>query len=101
MNSSSGSPRSCEALLRATFALLLILPLVLAPASGWAYHHHASKVRFQEYSAAAFEGAKREGKPIFMLISAVWCYWCNYFEKNTLETDEVWYERHPDSSLRS
>jgi uncharacterized protein YyaL (SSP411 family) len=46
-------------------------------------------VRFVEYSPEALETARRERKPVFLLISAVWCYWCKYFDQHTLETEEV------------
>jgi uncharacterized protein YyaL (SSP411 family) len=49
----------------------------------------ASKVRFVEHSPAAFEAAQREGKPVFLLISAVWCYWCKYFAQQVLADAEV------------
>ena len=48
-----------------------------------------SKVRFVEHSPAAFDAAQREGKPVFLLISAVWCYWCKYFEQQVLTDAEV------------
>lgn len=69
--------------------LSLVLFALLIPGAAGAYHHHSSKVRFQEYSVEAFEAARRDGRPVFMLISAVWCYWCRHFEQNTLETEEV------------
>jgi uncharacterized protein YyaL (SSP411 family) len=63
--------------------------LLLWPAAPGAYTHHASLIRYVEHSPEAFERARREGKPVFLLISAVWCYWCKYFERNALETPEV------------
>jgi len=48
-----------------------------------------TKVRFVEHSPAAFEAAQKEGKPLFLLISAVWCYWCKYFEQQVLADAEV------------
>ena len=64
--------------------------LALLPATAvWAYSHHRSKVHFIEHSPEAFERARRESKPVFLLISAVWCYWCKYFDQNALETEEV------------
>jgi uncharacterized protein len=48
-----------------------------------------TKVRFVEHSPAAFEAAQKEGKPLFLLISAVWCYWCKYFEQQVLSDAEV------------
>ena len=71
------------------FASVFFVTVILS-APALAYHHQASKVRFRDYSQDAFEAAKRERKPVFMLISAVWCYWCDYFDKNTLETEEVY-----------
>ena len=50
---------------------------------------HASQVRFVEHSPAVFEAAQREGKPLFLLVSAVWCYWCKYFEQQVLADAEV------------
>ncbi len=70
-------------------ALAVGITLLLPGAATWAYTHHASKVRFVEHSPEAFETARRESKPVFLLISAVWCYWCKYFDQKTLETDEV------------
>lgn len=49
--------------------------------------HQTSKIRFLEYSPAVLDRARQEGKPVFMLISAVWCYWCKYFEENTLNAE--------------
>jgi uncharacterized protein len=73
-------------LLRAlSVGALALLPTTTA----WAYSHHSSKVRFVEHSPEAFERARRENKPVFLLISAVWCYWCKYFDQNALETEEV------------
>ena len=70
-------------------SLVLALALLLAPVLAYGYRHHTSKIHYREYSTEVFEQARREGKPIFILISAVWCYWCKYFDANTLETDEV------------
>jgi uncharacterized protein len=55
----------------------------------WAYSHHTSRVRFLDYSPDTFDTARREAKPVFLLISAVWCYWCKYFSENTLTSEEV------------
>lgn len=71
-----------------TVTVGVVLMLFSGPAV-WAHSHSASKVRFVDYSPAAFETARREGKPVFLLISAVWCYWCKYFDRNTLESEEV------------
>ncbi|MBI3625612.1 MAG: thioredoxin domain-containing protein [Candidatus Rokubacteria bacterium] len=79
--------------MKATPVILLALAvgaaLLLPGPETWGYTHHASKVRFVEHSPEAFETARRARKPVFLLISAGWCYWCKYFDRNTLETDEV------------
>jgi hypothetical protein len=71
-----------------TLAPIVVALLLLADPAR-AYHHQTSKVRFVEHSPQAFEAARREQKPVFLLISAVWCYWCKYFDRNALETEEV------------
>jgi len=68
-------------------ALGVIAVFPAADARGHA--HHASKVRFAEHSPATFDAARREGKPVFLLVSAVWCYWCKYFEQQVLADVEV------------
>ena len=87
--------------------LALLAVAVALPRAAPAYRHHTSKVRYQEYAQAAFDQARRDGKPVFLLISAVWCAWCKYFDVETLETDDVssYLNRHfvsvfVDSDLR-
>lgn len=70
-------------------AYFLLLTLAMLPDSVHGYRHQTSKIRYYEYSNAVFEQAQREGKPVFMNISAAWCYWCKYFDEHTLETKEV------------
>jgi len=62
---------------------------ILLPADAWGHAHEASKVRFVEHSPAAFDAAQRDRKPVFLLVSAVWCYWCKYFEDQVLADPEV------------
>lgn len=88
-------------------AALLAAALVAAPAGAEAYRHHTSRIHYREWGDAAFAEARRDGKPVFLLISATWCYWCKYFDEHTLETDEVagYLNRHfvsvfVDSDLR-
>ena len=57
----------------ARLPLILGLALLLAPALAHGYRHHTSKIHYREYSTEVFEQARREGKPIFILISATWC----------------------------
>lgn len=48
-----------------------------------------SKVEWQEWGKAAFEQAEREGKPILLGISAVWCHWCHVMDRGTYANDEI------------
>ena len=69
---------------------MAVAAILLASTSAvWAYAHHMYKVRFVEHSPGAFETARREGKPVFLLISAVWCYWCKYFAQHVLDDEEI------------
>ncbi len=53
-----------------------------------AYTHHNSPIQWVNYSGKAFTRAKTENKPIFMLITAVWCYNCRVYEE-TLRQAQV------------
>jgi hypothetical protein len=52
-------------------------------------HAAASPVDWIEWSAAAFERARREDKPILLRISAVWCHWCHVMDETTDAVPEV------------
>lgn len=72
--------------------LLGIAALVVAaayPGEGWAYRHHNSNIAYHEYNQATFDLARRENKPVFMVLSAVWCFWCKAYEQRALEKAEV------------
>lgn len=73
---------------RRVLALALIL-MVVPTWSASAFMHQDSRIRFEEHSPALFARARQEGKPVFLLISAVWCYWCKHFEQNTLKAEQV------------
>ena len=62
---------------------------ILLAANAWGHVHEVSKVRFVEHSPAVFDAAQRDRKPVFLLVSAVWCYWCKYFEDQVLADAEV------------
>ncbi|MEH6626724.1 MAG: DUF255 domain-containing protein [Motiliproteus sp.] len=68
-------------------AMLFGFGLLLAQGAS-AYTHHNSPIHWLEYSDAALARAQAENKPIFMLISAVWCYNCHIYEA-TLNTPAV------------
>lgn len=76
--------------LQALFLGLGLTVLITSmPSELKAYRHHATNVNYQEYSQSVFDRAETENKPIFMLLSATWCYWCNAYTERTLETPEV------------
>jgi len=54
-----------------------------------AYTHDDSLIHWVEYSQEAFDQAREEDKPIFLLVTAIWCHWCHVYEEKTLETKEV------------
>ena len=74
--------------LRLTAAFLLLF--ITATARTDAYTHHKLPVNFLEHDTKAFELAKKENKPVFILISAVWCFWCTVFDEKALASEEVY-----------
>ncbi|HLC48746.1 MAG TPA: DUF255 domain-containing protein [Candidatus Norongarragalinales archaeon] len=48
-----------------------------------------SAVQWMQYSQKAFDKAKVELKPVFLVISAPWCHWCREYEQSTLESEEI------------
>lgn len=68
-------------------ALATVMILALAP-SGWGAPK-ASAVEWQSYGPAALQRARREGKPLFLLITATWCQWCHTYERESLYHPEV------------
>lgn len=77
---------------RQTLCLAIVvagLLVGLTPDRAAPHYHATSKIRYAEYSQDAFDQARREGKPIFLLLSAVWCYWCKTYKEQALETPQV------------
>jgi len=68
---------------------LIIALIILFPFPASSYTHDTSLINWKEYSSEVFYLARKEKKPIFMLITAVWCHWCHVYEEKTLETREV------------
>jgi uncharacterized protein YyaL (SSP411 family) len=46
-------------------------------------------VQWHEWSAEAFETAKRENKPILLDVGAVWCHWCHVMDRESYEDPEI------------
>jgi uncharacterized protein len=68
--------------------LFLLLLMAVLPLSN-AYFHHDSEIEWHEFNQDAFDMAKKEDKPVFMLITAIWCYWCHVYEEETLENEGI------------
>ncbi|MDQ6958557.1 MAG: DUF255 domain-containing protein [Mariprofundaceae bacterium] len=70
---------------KSSFVCLMITSIlgmvVLTVHDAQAYTHHKSLIHWVDYSGQAFIRAKSENKPVFMLITAVWCYNCQIYEE--------------------
>jgi uncharacterized protein len=51
--------------------------------------NRAGEIDWQHWSAAAFERAKADDKPILLAISAVWCHWCHVMDETTYSNQRV------------
>jgi len=73
------------------YLIILTIPIILtwSASDARAYTHPASSVHWMDYSSKAFMRAKSENKPIFMLITAAWCYNCQIYEEKTLKKQPV------------
>ncbi|MGA8924215.1 MAG: DUF255 domain-containing protein, partial [Candidatus Dormiibacterota bacterium] len=45
--------------------------------------NRAAEIRWQPWSAGAFDLARRTGRPILLSISAVWCHWCHVMDETS------------------
>jgi thioredoxin-related protein len=68
--------------------LLILLLLQAVPVA--TYFHHESPIKWHEYNQETFELAEKENKPVFMLITASWCYWCHVYRDETLHQPEIY-----------
>lgn len=69
---------------------LLTIFLVVFSFPSYAYFHHESPIEWQEYSQETFDKAERENKPVFMLITAIWCYWCHVYRDESLHNPLIY-----------
>lgn len=51
--------------------------------------HHAYKIQWRVWSEAAFQEAMLADKPIFLLISSMWCQWCHIMDETTLSEPSI------------
>lgn len=86
----SGQATKRGVLLVSATLLLAALPVQFGGSRlAWAYRHTASPIHYQEYGQETFDRARHEGKPVFMVLSASWCFWCKAYQERTLETEQV------------
>jgi uncharacterized protein YyaL (SSP411 family) len=45
--------------------------------------NRAAEINWHQWSADAFDEARRTGRPILLSISAVWCHWCHVMDETT------------------
>ena len=81
---SAGRAGACALLLRSA-ALALA---TAAPA--FAYHHHDSRVEFEDWADDVVARNLEQRRPYFLLFSAEWCHWCHEFAEGALERAEVY-----------
>ncbi len=51
--------------------------------------NHAHKIHWFPWGEAAFQEAIRLDKPIFLLISSLWCEWCHIMDQTTLSEPSI------------
>jgi uncharacterized protein YyaL (SSP411 family) len=51
--------------------------------------NRADEIAWNEWGDAAFGRARREGKPVLLGISAVWCHWCHVMDETSYSDEDV------------
>ncbi len=57
--------------------------------SPYLLQHARNPVDWYPWGEAAFEKARREGKPIFLSVGYATCHWCHVMERESFESEEV------------
>ncbi len=73
----------------AALALALGLSGPPAAASPPAAAGAREAIAWQDWSEAAFERARREGRFVLLDLGAVWCHWCHVMEETTYEDPKI------------
>jgi len=60
-----------------------------AESSPYLQMHAANPVEWYPWGAAAFEKARREGKPLFISIGYFTCHWCHVMARESFENPEI------------
>jgi uncharacterized protein len=56
-------------------------------ASPFLRHGASQPVHWMPWSAAAFQRARREDRPVLLDIGAVWCHWCHVMDRESYEDE--------------
>jgi uncharacterized protein YyaL (SSP411 family) len=51
--------------------------------------NRAREIRWRTWGPDAFKEAERDGKPLLLAISAVWCHWCHVMDETTYSDPQV------------
>ena len=46
-------------------------------------------IAWQEWTPTAFERARKQHKPVFLYLEAVWCHWCHVMQRETFARPEI------------
>src|SRR5208283_385258 len=74
----------------ATLVIFLFNHLVLA--SDFRFSPRPNKahlIKWRHWEKQSFDDAKKEGKPILLSLSAVWCHWCHVMDETTYSADDI------------
>ncbi|MGD0884481.1 MAG: DUF255 domain-containing protein [Thermodesulfovibrionales bacterium] len=74
----------------ATFVIFLFNHLVLA--SDFRFSPRPNKahlIKWRHWEKQSLDDAKKEGKPILLSLSAVWCHWCHVMDETTYSAIDV------------
>jgi uncharacterized protein YyaL (SSP411 family) len=67
--------------------LLVLLSGLAGPAR--AEEPPPNRIRWQPWETATFEQARREGKPVLLVVSTSWCHWCHVMQRETYADPRV------------
>ncbi len=51
--------------------------------------HHASLVKWQEWTGDLFKRAHQENKPVLLDLEAIWCHWCHVQDAKTYSDPQI------------
>jgi len=51
--------------------------------------NRAAEIDWHEWGVDAFRRSLKDGKPVLLSISAVWCHWCHVMDETSFSDDEV------------